>query len=81
MNSSKDQELVRVRRMRRVLPGFGLTIGFTLCYVSLLVLIPLSTVLLKSTTLRRNRSWSQARLSVWRWSTNEHDAPPCRDSV
>ena len=54
MNSWKDRELVRARKMRRVLPGFGLTIGFTLCYVSLLVLIPLSTVLLKSTTL----SWS-----------------------
>jgi sulfate/thiosulfate transport system permease protein len=43
--------------MRRVLPGFGLTMGFTLCYVSLLVLIPLSTILLKSTTLSWSTFW------------------------
>jgi sulfate transport system permease protein len=44
VNSGKIGTLVRARKMGRVLPGFGLTIGFTLCYVSLLVLIPLSTV-------------------------------------
>src|SRR5919205_34546 len=27
---------------RRVLPGFGLSLGYTLCYLSLLVLIPLA---------------------------------------
>src|SRR5882724_7853033 len=57
MNSCKDKELVRARKMRRVLPGFGLTMGFTLCYVSLLVLIPLSTILLKSTTLSWSTFW------------------------
>ena len=49
--------MVRARKMRRVLPGFGLTMGFTLCFVSLLVLIPLSTVLLKSTTLSWSAFW------------------------
>jgi len=57
MNSWEDKELVRARKMRRVLPGFGLTMGFTLCYVSLLVLIPLSTILLKSTTLSWSTFW------------------------
>ena len=28
-------------KVRTVLPGFGLTIGFTLLYLSLVVLIPL----------------------------------------
>jgi sulfate/thiosulfate transport system permease protein len=42
-------------RKRRVLPGFGITMGFTLLYLSLVVLIPLSTVLLKTATL----SWSE----------------------
>ena len=33
---------------RRVLPGFGLTLGFTLVYLSLIVLIPLSALFLKT---------------------------------
>lgn len=34
-----------------VLPGFGLTMGFTLAYLSLIVLIPLAALILKSATL------------------------------
>jgi sulfate transport system permease protein len=49
--------MLRARRTPRVLPGFGLAIGFTLCYVSLLVLMPLSTVLLKSTTISWSAFW------------------------
>ena len=37
------------------LPGFGLAMGFTLTYLTLIVLIPLSTILLKSATM----SWDQ----------------------
>src|SRR5690606_9147947 len=35
-------------RSKRVLPGFGLSLGFTLIYLSLIVLIPLSAVFIKS---------------------------------
>jgi len=35
-------------RARRVLPGFGLSLGFTLAYLSLIVLIPLSAVFIKT---------------------------------
>ncbi|MDJ1159630.1 sulfate ABC transporter permease subunit CysT [Chelatococcus sp. SYSU_G07232] len=35
-------------RSRRVLPGFGLTMGTTLTYVALVVLLPLAALLLKS---------------------------------
>ena len=35
-------------RPRRVIPGFGLTLGYTMVYLSLLVLIPLSAVFLRS---------------------------------
>ena len=45
---------------RGVLPGFGLAMGFTLTYLSLLVLIPLSTVFFKSATL----TWSQFQATV-----------------
>ena len=57
MRSRKAKTIPRTRKARRVLPGFGLTLGFTLCYVSLLVLIPLSTVLLKSATLSWSAFW------------------------
>jgi sulfate transport system permease protein len=41
----------------RVLPGFRLTLGFTLLYLGLLVLLPLSTVALKSATLGWEDFW------------------------
>jgi sulfate transport system permease protein len=36
---------------RRVLPGFHLTLGFTLLYLSLIILIPLSAIFVKTATL------------------------------
>ena len=39
------------RRRGSVLPGFGLTLGFTLTYLSLLVLIPLAALFAKSASL------------------------------
>lgn len=45
------------RRRTRVLPGFGLTMGFTLLYVSLIVLVPLSTLALRSATLGYDAFW------------------------
>ena len=48
---------VATRRPRRVLPGFGLSLGYTLVYLSLLVLIPLSAVFLKTATLGWARFW------------------------
>jgi len=38
-------------KRRHVLPGFGLSMGFTILYLSLIVLIPLSTLFFRSTTL------------------------------
>ncbi|MCF8208738.1 MAG: sulfate ABC transporter permease subunit CysT [Rhodoferax sp.] len=45
---------------KKVLPGFRLTLGFTLFYLCLIVLIPLSALLLKTFTL----SWEQFALAV-----------------
>jgi len=39
------------QRRMRVLPGFGFTLGFTLTYLSLIVLIPVSSVFIKSSQL------------------------------
>jgi len=40
-----------LRRQRSVLPGFGLALGFTVAYLSLLVLIPLAGLFAKSASL------------------------------
>ncbi len=45
------------RRARRVLPGFGLTLGYTMVYLSLLVLIPLSAVFIRSSGLGWGHFW------------------------
>ncbi len=45
---------------RRVLPGFGLTMGLTVFYLSLIVLIPLSTLPAKTLTM----SWSAFRATI-----------------
>lgn len=44
-------------RQTRVLPGFGLSLGYTLVYLSLIVLIPLSAVFLKAATLSWPEFW------------------------
>ena len=43
---------------RRVLPGFPLALGFTLFYLALIVLLPLSAVFLKSATLSAEQFWA-----------------------
>ncbi len=43
---------------RKVLPGFGIAMGFTLLYLSLIVLIPLSGTFLKTATLSWAQFWS-----------------------
>lgn len=43
---------------RKVLPGFGLTLGFTICYLSLLVLIPLGAAFLKTASLTFDQIWA-----------------------
>jgi sulfate transport system permease protein len=50
----------RKRAARRVLPGFHLTLGYTLFYLSLIVLIPLSSLVFKTFTL----TWEQFWLAV-----------------
>ncbi len=45
------------RRVRFVIPGFGLTLGFTILYLSLIVLIPLAGVFFKSAGLGWSGFW------------------------
>jgi sulfate transport system permease protein len=48
------------RSTRKVLPGFGLSLGFTLAYLSLIVLVPLAAVFIKSATLTAQQFWEIA---------------------
>ncbi|WP_026021353.1 sulfate ABC transporter permease subunit CysT [Paenibacillus senegalensis] len=47
--------MIRAMRRRSVIPGFGLSTGFTLLYLSLIVLFPLSMIVINSASL----SWQQ----------------------
>jgi sulfate transport system permease protein len=40
--------MARARNSRSILPGFGLSLGFTLAYLGLIVLVPLSAAFLKT---------------------------------
>jgi sulfate transport system permease protein len=45
-------------KQRSILPGFGISMGFTMLYLSLIVLIPLSGVLFKTLGLSFSDFWS-----------------------
>jgi sulfate transport system permease protein len=50
-----------LRRERSVLPGFGLSLGFTVFYLGLIVLIPLSAAFIKTAGM----SWDEFVAAVW----------------
>ena len=47
-------------RRPSVIPGFGMTLGFTLSYLSLIVLIPLAALILRTTALTWDQFWAIA---------------------
>lgn len=49
-----------VLKQRSILPGFGLAMGFTLLYLSLIVLIPIAALFLRTTSLSWGQFWSTA---------------------
>jgi sulfate transport system permease protein len=50
--------ITKPRFRRRILPGFGLSLGFTLAYLGLIVLIPLAAAFLRSSTLSWADFWT-----------------------
>src|SRR6187402_3075516 len=48
----------RIRRRRSVIPGFGITLGLTLTWLALIVLIPIGGLFLKIADLRFGEFWS-----------------------
>ena len=47
-----------ILKQRSILPGFGLAMGFTLLYLSLIVLIPLAALFLRTTALSWEQFWT-----------------------
>lgn len=54
----KTCEKTKRRPARRILPGFGLTMGVTVTYLTLLVLIPLSAVFIRSSGMGWDAFWT-----------------------
>src|SRR6266540_4175574 len=50
--------MIRTFRQQRVLPGLGLTLGFTVVYLSLIVLIPLSAAFLRTFAMSWEQFWA-----------------------
>jgi sulfate ABC transporter, permease protein CysT len=50
--------MLMLTRRASVIPGFGITLGFTLMYLALIVLIPLSATFLKSAQLGWDAFWA-----------------------
>jgi sulfate transport system permease protein len=47
-------------RKPSIIPGFGLTLGFTLTYLSLIVLIPIAALILRTTEMSGEQFWNIA---------------------
>ena len=56
-NQKPHDQKPRAHKPRRILPGFGLSLGYTLLYLSLLVLLPLSTAFVKAATVNHTQVW------------------------
>ena len=56
-SSEKKHQSAKLKQ-QRVLPGFGLTLGFAVFYLSLLVLIPLTALFFKTFTLTFGEFWA-----------------------
>ena len=53
-----NEQLIIMAKQKNVLPGFNLTLGYTLLYLSLIVLIPLSAAFIKTTELSFEEFWT-----------------------
>ena len=60
----------RIDRRRRVLPGFGLSLGVALSYISIIIALPLAAMLLKTASLGWEEFWrivtSERALATYR---------------
>lgn len=52
------KKYIKTAKQKNVLPGFNLSLGFTIFYLSLIVLIPLSAAFIKTTELSLSEFWN-----------------------
>jgi sulfate/thiosulfate transport system permease protein len=57
MNVARDFPLSITQRQPRVLPGFSIAMGFTLLYLSLVVLIPLAAAFIMAASMSADAFW------------------------
>lgn len=50
--------MLRIQKRHSVLPGFGLSLGYTLLYLSLLLFVPMAALFLKTSTLSWETLWA-----------------------
>lgn len=55
---SASNGTIRLRKQHSVLPGFGLSLGYTVVYLSLLLLLPLAALFLKASSLSLDAFWA-----------------------
>ena len=53
------------QKSRSVLPGFGVSLGITCTYLSLMVLLPLATVFTKTADLSGHEFWATVTNPEW----------------
>ena len=56
-SSIRNPAMIRTIRQHSILPGFGLTMGFTIFYLSLIVLLPLGAAFLKTFAMGWTEFW------------------------
>ena len=66
MAAALDRTGLRFRQPS-VIPGFGLALGLTLTYLSLIVLIPLAAMFLRTATLSWAEFWAHRHRRRARW--------------
>src|SRR3712207_2956925 len=60
IDAGRERDFAPARKGRSVIPGFGLTLGFTLVYLSLVVLLPLASVFVRTAGLSPSEIWGIA---------------------
>src|SRR5262245_6857324 len=56
-NPRHNNPMSQTQNKKRVIPGFGLSMGYTLFYLGIIVLVPLSTLFIKSASLSWPEFW------------------------
>ncbi|WP_127584977.1 sulfate ABC transporter permease subunit CysT [Paenibacillus koleovorans] len=49
--------MARLARKRSIIPGFGISMGFTILYLSLIVLVPISAIFIKTSGMGWEKFW------------------------